>query len=64
LDVVEELHKIQEFENRPIEVEVLPIDLELTNFFTQLGGLNEGVPLGTTKEVDLLRNLTTIWTRN
>ncbi len=35
LDVVDELQKIQKFENRPIEVEMLLADLEPTKLFTQ-----------------------------
>jgi hypothetical protein len=53
LDVVKELHKIQNFERKAIEVEGLPTNLELTKLFTQLGGQNKGLPLGTTKEVNL-----------
>jgi hypothetical protein len=53
LDVVDELSKFQKFEDRPIEVKVLPVNLELAKLFTQLGGLNGKVPLGMTKEVDL-----------
>jgi hypothetical protein len=33
LDVVEELHKIQKFEDRPIEVKMLLVDLELAKLF-------------------------------
>jgi hypothetical protein len=36
LDVVEELQRIQKFENRPIEVETLPTNLELTKLFTKV----------------------------
>jgi hypothetical protein len=53
LDVVEELQKIQKFEDKPIEVEVLLVDLESTKFFTQLGRLNGEVPLEMTKKVNL-----------
>ncbi len=49
LDVVEELQKIQKFEDRPIKVEILPTNLEPAKLFTWLGGLNEEMPLGTTK---------------
>jgi hypothetical protein len=34
LDVVKELQKIQKFEDRPIEVEALLVDLELAKLFT------------------------------
>jgi hypothetical protein len=40
LGVVEELQKIQEFEDKSIEVETSPTNLELAKLFTQLGGLN------------------------
>ncbi len=53
MDVVEELQKIQKFEDRPIEVEALLANLELTKLFTQPRRLNGKMPLGTTKEVDL-----------
>jgi hypothetical protein len=53
LGVVKELQKIQEFENKSIEVEMSPTNLELAKLFFQLGGLNWGMPLGMTKEVYL-----------
>jgi hypothetical protein len=34
LDVIKELQKIEEFEDRPIEIKVLLVDLELAKLFT------------------------------
>jgi hypothetical protein len=54
LNVVKELQKIQEFEDRsPIEVKALLVNLELTKLFTQPRGLNREAPLGMIKEADL-----------
>ncbi len=40
MGVVKELQKIQEFENKSIEVEMSPTNLELAKLFFQLRGLN------------------------
>ncbi len=53
MNVVKELQTIQEFKDRPIEVETLLVDLELAKLFTQPRGLNREVPLGMIKEVNL-----------
>ncbi len=51
--MVEELQNFQEFEDRPIEVEALPTNLELAKLFTWPRGLNQGITFETTMEVDL-----------
>ncbi len=53
LNVNEELQKIQKFEDRPIEIKTLPVDLESAKLFTHPWRLNREVPLGMTKEVNL-----------
>ncbi len=43
MDVIEELQKIQKFEDGHIEVEALFAELELAKLFTEPRGLNRGV---------------------